>query len=52
MLRFWNNDILTNAEGVLDTIVRLLEAIAQQPLFRGAGEGLICLVWFVEEQRA
>lgn len=26
LLRFWNNDVLTNTNGVIDTILRAIEA--------------------------
>jgi len=37
VLRFWNNDILANIEGVLTTIIAALRD--GQPLSRIAGEG-------------
>jgi very-short-patch-repair endonuclease len=41
VLRFWNNDILANTNGVIETILRELEAVdADKPLSRSAGEGL------------
>ncbi len=47
VLRFWNNDILANTEGVIETILAALRAAwtltrlaALGTLSRGAGEGL------------
>jgi very-short-patch-repair endonuclease len=37
VLRFWNNDILANLDGVLATILMTLDA--EEPLARTAGEG-------------
>ena len=37
VLRFWNNDILSNLDGVLTTILTALDA--GEPLARTAGEG-------------
>jgi very-short-patch-repair endonuclease len=38
ILRFWNNDILSNTDGVLETILRTIGPIVPSPL-RGEGQG-------------
>ncbi len=38
-LRFWNNDIFNNEEGVVLTILNALDHPSPQPLSRSRGEG-------------
>jgi len=39
LLRFWNNEVLTNLDGVLRTILLACEAPHPDPLPAGEGEG-------------